>query len=243
MCTGATQNSHRLLLTVFGQGTLPPPPQVAITTPGDGGTVQDEDTIVVMAADPRLVDHVEFVINGWLYETRPGNSFFDNDRDYYVFTLPASLPDSVLDIEVTAYNDLDLAATAAITVTKGGPCASAETCLDGQECSNGRCFWPEPTGELGDACEQPMDCVSLLCPQAGDVKLCSEYCEPGLQDQCPQGFECLPAQGTGVCWPVAAEEGEGGCCSAGQERGPSGGQIALFLLVGAWLLGRRKRAS
>ena len=39
-------------------------------------------------------------------------------------------------------------ATDAITVTKGAACTSAASCLDGQQCENGRCFWEQPSGEI-----------------------------------------------------------------------------------------------
>jgi hypothetical protein len=237
-CSGTVQNSHTKLLQVFGEGTPANPPQVTISLPAEGATVTDRFAVVVEAADSRLVDRVELYINGWLYETAPGKTYFQR-FDSYQFSAPADLPDGVMDVEVVAYNDLDSAATAKVTVTKGAPCASAASCLDGQECSEGRCMWPTPSGQLGDTCERAMDCASLLCPQNGEVRLCSDYCVPDLQDQCPQGFECLPAGNEGVCWPVAGEGG--GCCSVGPERGLAGGQLVLFALVAGVLLRRRRR--
>jgi MYXO-CTERM domain-containing protein len=238
ICGGLVQNSHTKLLQVFGEGTPAPPPQVAILLPAEGTAVSTGFVVLAEAQDQRLVDRVELHINGWLYETRPGGGYWDRFDDYQ-FSAPASLPDGIMDVDIKAYNDLGSSATARVTVTKGAPCASADTCLDGQQCNEGRCMWPAPTGQLGDTCERAMDCVSLLCPQNGEIRLCSEYCLPQLADPCPSGFECMPAGQSGVCWPAA---GEGGCCSVGTDRGPSGGQLALLGLVAAVILRRRKRA-
>jgi hypothetical protein len=238
ICGGSVQNSHTKLLQVFGQGTPAPPPQVAILLPAEGAAVDAGFVVLAEAEDQRLVDRVELYINGWLYETRPGHGYWDRFDDYQ-FSAPATLPDGIMDVDIKAYNDVGSAATARVTVTKGEPCASADTCLDGQECNQGRCMWPTPTGQLGDACERAMDCESLLCPQSGEVRLCSQYCQLQVADQCPAGFECLPAGQSGVCWPVAED---GGCCSVGGGRGPSGGQLALLFLVAAVLLRRRPRA-
>jgi uncharacterized protein (TIGR03382 family) len=225
---------------VFGEGTAVAPPQVTIALPAEGATVTTGFAVLAEAKDERLVDRVELYVNGWLYETRPGHGYFERFDDYE-FSAPAILADGIMDVEIKAYNDLGGAATARVTVTKGVPCASADTCLDGQQCNEGRCMWPAPTGQLGDACERAMDCESLLCPQSGEIRLCSQYCLPQVTGQCPEGFECLTADQSGVCWPAAGEGG--GCCSAGTDRGPSGGQLALLGLVAAAILRRRKRAS
>jgi len=59
----------------------------------------------------------------------------------------------VIDIVVKAFDDIEIEGDSAmVTVTKGAPCASAATCLDGQKCDAGKCYWDPPAGETGDAC-------------------------------------------------------------------------------------------
>ena len=58
---------------------------------------------------------------------------------------------------VKAFDDLGAEADAAITITKGadGGCASAATCLDGQQCTEGRCVFvtpPPPTVTPSGGC-------------------------------------------------------------------------------------------
>jgi hypothetical protein len=236
-CGGDRQNSHISLLSVFGPGTPAAAPQVAITYPADGAQVNNNLVIQATATDPRLVHRIELHINGWLYETQDGHAYGVNSP--YQFNVPQNLPDGVMDIEIKAYNDLDSEAIAAVTVTKGEPCAAADTCLEGQQCNDGRCAWPLPTGQLGDSCAVSMECESLLCPRQGNTGYCSQYCIPLVADQCPAGFDCQAAGDSGVCWPL--DEG-GGCCSVGPSRPPSGGHIALFLMCAAFVL-RRRRAN
>ena len=234
-CGGRKQNSHNILLAALGPGSVPPPPTVGILQPDDGATLSGDFTISLEATDPRLVDKLELVVNGWVYEELEGHGYAER-ADPYEFTLPSGLPDSVLDIEVRAYNDLESMASAKITVTKGAPCASATACLAGQLCENGRCLYPAPTVELGEVCERDMDCVSLSCPSVDGDSRCSQTCIAGVEGQCPDDFECMSSGGSSICWPVTTA----GCCSAGAGQGPTVGQIALFLLC-AMLLGWRGR--
>ncbi|MCG8419999.1 MAG: hypothetical protein MJE77_18870 [Proteobacteria bacterium] len=238
-CGGMKQNSHNRLLAALGPGQSPAPPDLDIVAPRPDNVIGNDTQIEAVASDPRLVDRLELYINGWLYKTQQGHAF-ENRSDPYQFELPA-LPDSVLDIEVRAYNDLDSMSSQTLRVTKGAPCSSSATCLDGQECDGqGRCIYPAPTGKLGDVCERPMDCISHLCPQLGNEQRCSEICIPGLEGQCPADFECLEAGSAGTCWPIETA----GCCSAGAGQGPTPGQILLFLLCAGMLLRpwRRRRS-
>ena len=235
-CGGPTQNSHTELLKVFGKGKDPPPPDLAIVSPIDGQTIDDSSPVQVTATDRRLVSQLELYVNGWLYETIEGHGFADRDEGYDI-ALP-SLPDSVLDIEIRAYNDLEIMSSQTIRVTKGAPCTAASACLDGQECdAEGRCIYPPPTGGLGDACERPMDCLSHLCPSNLGESLCSQECRDGFPNDCPEGFECLSASASPVCWPVTDTAG---CCSAGAGSGPTPWQIMLLLLCAGALLRRRR---
>lgn len=242
MCGGATQNSHNSLLAVFGEGQPVAPPELSILYPEDGATVGDNFVVLFEATDPRLINHAEVYVNGWLYETVPGHDFF-NAIEPYIFVPSDSLGDGVMDIEVIAYNDMGASATDTISIVRNAPCADAGSCVDGQECRDGGCYWPTPTGQLGDSCAREMDCESLLCPQSeGDgVRLCSQYCQIGFQGECPAAYDCLPLREdpmTGVCWPIPVAEDS--TCNASGNSSLSSGGLALILLVFMALAWRRR---
>ena len=108
----------------------------------------------------------------------------------------------MIDIVVKAYDDIDAETVApAVTVTKGAPCTSADTCAKGQKCEEGRCFWDPPAGQLGDPCEYNQFCISNNCisTTAGD-QYCSQPCVVGVEDSCPMGFMCTGEAGqSGLC--------------------------------------------
>lgn len=238
-CTGNTQNSHKKLHGIFGEGTLPTPPTVSVLLPADGATVTSAFPVYAEATHERGIGWIEFYFNGWLWGTVEGHNYQSRDEPY-PYTTPASLPDGVIDIEARAYNDLGVPASAFLTVTKGAPCTSADQCAGGQFCEEGKCIWPEPTGVLGDACERNEECVSLLCTEGSSGQFCTESCFVGINNTCPEDFECIAAgeQG-GVCW--LADGGGGGCCSVGGNQRPP----IVELLLASVLLGfviRRRRA-
>ena len=232
-CTGPTQNSHVVLSNVLGPGEDPPPPSVTIPYPLDGATVVDGFAMYAEIVEPRIVDRVEFWLNGFPWRTLPG----DRDLTTYQYSADPDLPDGVIDLEIRAYNDLELRGSQTITVTKGLPCESADTCLDGQMCSDGRCAWPPPTGELGDGCDLDADCTSYRCESDGENSLCTEPCVLGIDSSCPDGYDCLNAGGSGLCWPEGL--GGGGCCSAGG--GDPWPAAALAALVGLLVVRRRSK--
>lgn len=243
MCGGDTQNSHNAILAVFGEGQPVAPPTLDIIYPEDGDTVTDTFVVLFEALDPRLIDRADVYINGWLYETMPGHDFF-NAANPYIFDPADTIGDGVMEIEVIAYNDMEMSATASITITKNAPCADAGSCEEGQNCEAGACYWPEPTGQLGDTCAREMDCQSLLCPQSqdDDTRMCSQYCELNFQDQCPAAYDCLPLRDTpdiGVCWrrPIIEDTGS---CNANSNSGLSTGGASLVFLVFLGLIWRRR---
>jgi MYXO-CTERM domain-containing protein len=124
-------------------------------------------------------------------------------------------------------------------VTKGAPCASAETCADGQRCDAGRCLWDPPVGEFGDDCTFEQYCLTGLCAGTNEKTICTQSCVPGVTDGCPDAsYECLEqSAGRGVCWPKGAEEGNClGCSSAG-----TGAPPFLLGLFGLGLILRKRR--
>jgi hypothetical protein len=233
-CGGNLQNSHRKLLTVFGEGQSPPPPTAMIELPDDGANVQSGFSLYAFATDKRGIKRVEYRVNGYLWDEKPGHA----NATAYNFVAPSQLPDGYLDVEVRAFNDLEVPGSAMITVLKGAPCSSADTCLGGQECNDGRCAWPPPTGEVGDECEIDQNCLSNLCPDNGGERRCSEFCNPTLADACGEGFECVSAGNSGVCWP--ADGGGGGCCSVSDDRSAPWVELVLFGLILGLVVRRRR---
>ena len=239
-CGGSAQNSHRWLQMVLGNNPVPVSgPEVSILQPAPDSKVSNKFAVASRALDMRGVGHVDYYLNGTLYGTREGHDASSATNPYW-YEVPADLADGIIDIEVRAYNDIEAETTAQITVTKGEPCETPTDCNDGQNCDNGRCLWPVPTGQLGDACTNAMECVSGLCPRAGEEAYCSQDCFPTpTENTCPDGFQCIDRGGNqGICWPEV-ESGSCGCTSAGSDRQALGlGACAIALL---WF-GRRRRS-
>ena len=229
-CTGDRLNTHRHLYEKVGEGTPPPPPMVTIPYPTDGQAVIDRFAIFGDVVEDRIVDRVEFRLNGFPWRIAGGNL----DDSSYSYTTEAELPDGIIDIEVRAYNDLQIDGSAFLTVQKGEPCTSASQCLDAQFCEEGRCAWPEPTIELGEECVRDADCVTYKCASDGTVSLCSAVCVPGDNSTCGDGFTCLQDGDVGACWPTALID-DGGCCSS------SGGDGSILLASLLYLSVRRRR--
>ncbi len=237
-CGGSAQNSHRKLLSVFGAGSAQiAGPTVNILLPS-GDTVDNQFQVRSTATDARGIKRVEVWLNGSKYTEIDGNVYPSTSP--YIYTAPVGLPDGVIDVEVRAFNDLEIMTSTVKRVTKGAPCTNATQCIAGQLCdADGRCFWEPPTGELGDDCSSDRECLSGLCPSSGGEQVCSELCVPGIADQCGESFDCLQiAVGQGVCWP-AAGGGDGGCCSVGKDSAP-GAELLLYGLA-IMLLGFRRR--
>jgi len=241
-CNCAGMNSHAKLLAALGAGTpITPPPTVTVTQPA-AGPIASGAMVIANAKSVRGITKVELWLNGFKWGERKGVPFGQTEQPEaaYALPIPAEVPDGVIDIQVIAKDDIGMSTTApTITVTKGAPCATADTCLAGQKCEAGKCFWDPPSGAIGDVCTYPQFCLSGTCTgPAGEDQLCTQSCIPNVGDSCPMGFTCLetaPAQG--VCWPESAEEG--GCCSASSEGAAQTALLALGLL--AILAPRRRR--
>ena len=238
-CGASAVNSHATLSAVFGDNPAPlvPAPAATVTTPAAGG--QLTSSIVASAGSERGVDRVELVINGYKWDEQPGPGLGANGQPNphtYVFQVPAGLPDSVVDLVARACDDLNRCADSpAVTVTKGAACASADTCLAGQKCEQGKCYWEPPSGEIGDTCTFPQFCLSGMCQGTTDHKICTQPCIPGGFDACPEGLECVEAGTSGVCF---LPPDEGGCCSTSRG-GMPWAQVGLAAMVLALLRRRR----
>jgi hypothetical protein len=241
---GGTQNSHQKLVSVFGPGTpITRPPAVVMTEPVATDGMLGA-AVVASAGAQRGVARVALVINGFAWAEVPGAPFLaagQPDPSSYSIAVPAALPDSIVDVQVVAYDDLEIStASPVVTVTKGAPCTTAAACATGQRCAAGKCLWDPPAGEIGDPCTYSQYCKSLYCEGAAGSQVCSQTCTVGA-GSCPSSFVCeaLVAGGDdGVC-----VTGGAGCCSV--DRGGTGGWVpgglAVALLVQVRLARRRRR--
>jgi hypothetical protein len=117
-------------------------------------------------------------------------------------------------------------------------CLSDAECPARRACFEHTCIAEpfSPTG-IGTICTLASDCESAECAESSqDGKRCSITCSVSKSDTCPDGFECLRANGdVGACWPAD----QGGCCDAGGAGGP--GTLLLGLGVAVIALRRRQR--
>jgi hypothetical protein len=238
----STQNSHQQLLAIFGPGTvLTAAPEASIVFPTNSSVVTPGFVTHVSASSQRGVARVELFLNDSRWMVLPGAKFGANGQppSTYTFYTPASIPDGIIDIQGKAFDDLGMGVeTIPITVTKGAPCTSSDTCAKNQTCDAGRCKYPAPTAELGDSCDYGQQCKSWTCLGDGD-KICTQDCLTDEPTSCPAGFECLGQsdEGTaGICWPLD----DGGCCSVTHDRNAIWLHGGLALLV-LGLLRRRRQ--
>jgi MYXO-CTERM domain-containing protein len=242
-CSSA-QNSHARLLGLFGPGTpITTAPVVSVLTPAPGGTIASNGAVAASASAQRGVARVELWINGYKWAEKAGNAFGAQGQTDtgYVIPLPSNLPDGVLDIQMKAFDDIDVEGdSTTVTVTKGAPCADASTCANGQKCEAGKCFWDPPSGVLGDDCTYPQFCMSGMCEGTSDKQICTQPCVVGSTDACPAGFDCLATSGNnGVCFT----QDSGGCCSTGGSSSSKAvyAQAGLALALVAFASRRRRR--
>src|SRR5688572_15751724 len=239
-CSGATQDSYKKLLAELGPGTLPGPPEVSIDAPDDGDAIVGGTNVFARTPENgRVIIRAELWINGWRWADQVGETV----RTLYQIPLPIDVPDGVIDLEVRMVNDVGQVGTDSIRVTLGAPCTSPATCAAGQECdAEGRCVYPTPAGQLGEACTRDLDCASTRCLEYDANQICTANCMTDFDDQCPDDFTCLAdSTGTsGACWPDALLPSSGGCCQTGAGGGGGGPAALLGLGTLAAILARRR---
>ncbi len=238
---GATQNSHLKLLSVFGAGTPTTPKPTVTVTPPLGGTIGV--SITANAFSKRGIAKLELFLNDYKWAETKGNAFGPEGQlaANYSLLVPAMAPNSKYDIRVRALDDLGTYTdSATITANKGAPCQTADTCLKGQLCTDGKCFWEAPTGVIGDACTFPQFCESGICQGTAEQTICTQACIPGVVDSCPEGgeFTCIETNpGQGICFFA---ETDTGCCSVGDGETPWAPAVLGLGILGFIVIRRRR---
>jgi hypothetical protein len=241
-----TVNSHLRLRSILGvgQSTIEPPTS-SIVMP-TGGSVSSGFGVQASAGSRRGIGHVDLYLNGHLWATTPGAKFGAQGQpnpSSYAMIAPATVPDGVIDITVKAFDDIEEGVTESdvVTVTKGAPCADATSCLNGQKCEAGKCFWDPPVGVLGDPCTYNEFCTTGMCQESSEGSFCTKDCVNGSTDSCPAMFDCIATtDAQGVCLPQVKDSA--GCCSVGHESQRAvWARLGVGLFVFGLLLRRRRR--
>ena len=249
---GPTQNSHQKLLAVLGAGTTTiVPPTASMVIPAASGMPLGA-VFAANAESQRGVDKIELVINGDVVQTQAGAAFKLRGQtrpSTYQFDVPATLPSSLLDISVRAYDDLGvMTESPKVTIYKGaaGGCTAATSCNSGQVCDAGYCV-KAPPAEVGAACVDAAGCASGMCIGTVGEQICSQDCTVSDPNSCPADLACtVPNNSTdpahGVCFTPAPDGG--GCCSVdGASSAASGLALAGLLGLGFLVAPRRRRRS
>jgi MYXO-CTERM domain-containing protein len=96
---------------------------------------------------------------------------------------------------------------------------------------------PTMVGAVGARCGAglPLCSASGICAPYGDHSICTVACNPDLTGFCPSGMSCADVGGRFFCAPAH----NNGCSAA--PGAPSTGPFGLLVLVGAFLVFRRRR--
>lgn len=116
-------------------------------------------------------------------------------------------------------------------------CSSDSDCPKGMDCEEiiplGKvCYFKkDPPGVLGDECEGPADCGSLLC----DEGECVLTCDLSKGEDCPDGFACETRNDADFFCRKLPDSG--GCSTSGAQRD----SLAYLLLLALVAMARRRR--
>ncbi len=251
---GTTQNSHQKLLAVLGAGTpITAKPVIALNVPMAGATVKAGTPVIGTGSAQRGIATVELWLNGYKWGSAPGVAYGQAGQPSapYTLTIPSGVPDSKIDLVLKAFDDIGIEGdTTTITVVQGkasgcdptvaNPDGTIDTCLKGQQCTDGKCAWTDANmGVFGDACTYDQFCTANLeCQGTATSEICTHDCDPTIMDSCPMGYECIASGTSGVCF---TQQPDGtGCCSAGSDGVPA---VALSFGTLGLLLRRRRGKS
>jgi len=224
-CGGPTMNSYVEIMQTFGPNGPAVPPSVSISAPKNGDTVQAMFPIRADVTDDISVSKAELYIDGTLVSTLTAAP--------WVWNAPASLQQGGHQVKVVGYDIGNATAESVVSVTYGSKCSDDNPCATATDaCVDGRCVVGQGVeGGLGTACVSGDQCASNQCASNADGdKYCVESCDVAA-NSCPDGFGCIAAGSSGVCWPGAGG-GDGGC-STGSSRdgalliGDGGGDRAV----------------
>ncbi len=254
MCS-TTQNSHVKLLALLGPGTpITAKPMMSLQVPAANAVVKAGTAVIGTGSAQRGVATVELWINGYKWGSATGADFGQAGQPAtpYTIVIPAGVPDSKLDLVLKAFDDIGIEGDSpTVSVIKGkasgcdptvtNPDGTIDTCLKGQQCTDGKCAWTDANmGMFGDACTYDQFCTAnLTCQGTATSEICTHDCDPTIMDSCPMGYECIASGTSGVCFTQQPDGG--GCCNTG---GAGGGLPAVVLGLGTLgLLFGRKRSA
>ena len=210
-CGGTTQNSFRMIETMFGPGD---PPLAEFSRPRSGDLV-GPGFVIEVGVGTAPISRIE------VYAA--GKRIAEGTIPPFIFNAPSDLPPGPLELEVRSTDPQNRSGSARITVNYQA-CASDSDCGGGYDCIAGRCVLsPGSAGGLGEACDSDTECSADLCGRTSDGDgICTATCDLS-RDDCPGGFTCTESGSGPVCWP------SGGGCSAGGDRLPPIGLVLLAL--------------
>ncbi len=238
-CGGSTQNSFQKMLAALGPAGPGVPPDIAISEPANGATVNRGFIVTVEASDSdSIVERVELRVDGVLQDTLITQP--------YIFNTPGDLANGQHTVEATAFDQAGSSSTSInVSVIDGDECDAGNPCPDGLVCLGGTCI-ADDGGGLGDSCTNGSECDSGLCATSGDESYCVDVCDPA-SDSCPSGFDCKQAGDDGVCWPGAGGDDDdpgddlAGGCSVNVGGDGAGAGLWLLALFGLVALRTKRR--
>jgi MYXO-CTERM domain-containing protein len=223
-CSSTTQNSVQHLLGVLGPSD-DIPPEIAVTEPRDGQTVETGFAITAEAMDDIRIDRVQYFIDGMM--------FGSDDRAPYEGFGPIDLRSGQHTLEVVAVDGDENRSSETLQIMVPPACATDADCGMGRVCDVDRCL-----GDLGAVCDDHSECASQQCFSDLDTQgFCTVTCT--TSDVCPAGYQCLqPEFGSTRCMPSPPAAG---CSVSLMDVGEAGGAWLLLVLLTA-LLALRRRA-
>lgn len=236
-CGGSTQNSYQDIIGIFGAAG-PTPPEVSFDDLTNGEQVEPGFIVRTTIVDDNGITSATLTVDNQTVQTLT--------TPPYIFNAPGSLGEGTHRVTVTAVDSLGTSGSASVDVNIGPPCETPADCAGQGEnytCVGGRCVPGEGApGGLGEECMDNSECYSGQCATAGEDRYCVEPCEVGGSD-CPSGFQCLDAGGSGVCWPGGGDGDPEGGCSSSAGNGAMTSSLALGALLGVLFAGRRRRRA
>jgi MYXO-CTERM domain-containing protein len=219
-CGGGTQNSYAYLTDLFGAADLPPP--TLALTPVDGAYVRVGFPVRASLDSVLGETSATFELDGAEVATLSPGPF--------AFNAPATVTSGDHVVRVTAIDGGGRTVSAMANVKVMPACTSDDACTGDTHCLGGACLpGASVDGGLGATCTDNTSCITGQCGTADGTSLCTAACDAG--EVCPDGFDCLAAGASGVCWPSS----DGGGCAAGDTTAPG------WLLAGIGALAVRLR--